>query len=102
MSAAWITVVALAVGTAAIKAAGPVALGGRALPASLERVVALLAPSLIAALVIVQTFSSDGALVVDARVAGLAAAAGAIALRRSTIEIVLVAAAVTAAVRALS
>jgi hypothetical protein len=102
VSAAWATVAALAVGTAAIKAAGPVALGGRALPAPLERVVALLAPSLIAALVIVQTFSSDGALVVDARVAGLTAAAGAIALKRSTIEIVIVAAAVTAAVRALS
>ena len=102
MSAAWITVAALALGTAAIKAAGPVALGGRALPAPLERLVALLAPSLIAALVIVQTFSADGALVIDPRAAGLVAAAVVIALRRSTIEIVLVAAAVTAAVRALS
>jgi branched-subunit amino acid transport protein len=102
VSAAWATVLALAVGTAAIKAAGPVALGGRALPVRLERVVALLAPSLIAALVIVQTFSTDGALVVDARAAGLVAAAGAIALRRSTIEIVLVAAAITAVLRALT
>jgi branched-subunit amino acid transport protein len=102
VSAAWTTVLALAVGTAAIKAAGPVALGGRALPVRLERVVALLAPSLIAALVIVQTFSTDGALVVDARAAGLVAAAGAIALRRSTIEIVLVAAAITAVLRALT
>ena len=102
MSTGATVILGSALVTFAIKAAGPVALGGRALPAPLERLVALLAPSLIAALVIVQTFSSDGTLVVDARVAGLAAATGAIALRRSTIEIVLVAAAVTAAVRALS
>jgi branched-subunit amino acid transport protein len=84
MTTAWTTVAALAVGTAAIKASGPVALGGRALPATFERLVGLLAPSLIAALVIVQTFATDGALVLDARAAGVAAAAVTAVLRALT------------------
>ncbi|MEA2279799.1 MAG: hypothetical protein QOK21_406 [Solirubrobacteraceae bacterium] len=102
MTAAWVTIGVLAAGTALIKASGPVALGGRALPEGFRRVIGLLAPSLIAALVVVQTLTTDSSIVVDARVAGVLAAAGAIALKRTTIEIVLVAAAVTAAVRALT
>lgn len=102
MSAAWLTIGVLAAGTVAIKASGPVLLGGRELPVVFARIISLLAPSLIAALVVVQTVTRDDRLVLDARLAGLAAAAGAIALRRSTIEIVVVAAAVTAAVRALT
>jgi branched-subunit amino acid transport protein len=102
VSAAWLTIGVLAAGTVAIKASGPVLLGGRELPAVFARIISLLAPSLIAALVVVQTVTHDDRLVLDARLAGLAAAAGAIALRRSTIEIVVVAAAVTAAVRALT
>jgi branched-subunit amino acid transport protein len=102
VSAAWVTIGVLAAGTALIKASGPVALGGRELPPVFGRIIGLLAPSLIAALVVVQTVTTSSSIVVDARVAGLAAAAGAIALKRTTIEIVLVAAAVTAAVRALT
>jgi Branched-chain amino acid transport protein (AzlD) len=99
---AWITIAVLAVGTIAIKAAGPVALGRRSLPPVAGRVVALLAPSLLAALVAVETVTTDGALVLDARVAGLAAAGGVLALRRPAIVAVVVAAIVTALVRALS
>lgn len=102
MTAAWTTVAALSAGTLAIKAAGPVVLGDRALPAPLMRVVALLAPSLIAALVVVQAFTTQGRLVLDARVAGLAAAGVAIALRRSIMVVVLVAAAATAVARSLA
>lgn len=102
MSVAWLTVIALAAGTVAIKAAGPVLLGDRTMPAPLAGVVALLAPSLIAALVVVETFTDRDRLVLDARVAGLAAAAVAIALRRSMMVAVLVAAAATAAARALT
>ena len=51
MSESWIIVLAVGAGTMAIKAAGPVLLGSRPLPAPVQRVVALLAPALLAALV---------------------------------------------------
>jgi uncharacterized membrane protein len=97
MTSAWVTVGALVVATAAIKAAGPVALGGRPLPPRLTAVVALLAPAILAALVVTETFSSGSALVLDERAAGLLAAAVAISLRAS-LPVVVIAAAVAAAV----
>jgi hypothetical protein len=91
----------MAVATALIKAAGPVAVGGRRLSPRALRVIALLAPPLLAALVVVETFSGDdGELVVDARLAGLLAAGAAIALRAPLAVIVLVAAATAAGLRA--
>lgn len=103
MSTAWITIVALAGGTIAIKATGPIALGGRALPARLNGFILLLAPSLLAALVAVETFGGPGrGLVVDARVAGLVAAGVALALRRSITVIVIAAAIATAVTRAIT
>jgi branched-subunit amino acid transport protein len=98
----WITIGALAVISAAIKATGPVLVGGRELPAWAMRVIALLAPALLAALVVVDTFADGKSLVIDARAAGLAAAAVAVALRAPLIVIVVVAAAATAIVRAVS
>jgi branched-subunit amino acid transport protein len=102
MSEVWLTIAALAVATALIKASGPVVFGARALPPVALRVITLLAAALLAALVVVQTFGEDQELVVDARAAGLAAAAGALALRRSLVMTMLSAAAVTAVVRALT
>jgi hypothetical protein len=102
MSTAWITIVVLAVGTVAMKGAGPVLIGRRSLPPVAGRVIALLAPSLLAALVAVETVTTDGKLVLDARVAGLAAAGGVLALRRPAIVAVVAAAVVTALVRALA
>jgi uncharacterized membrane protein len=102
MSASWATIAALTVITAAIKASGPVALGGRPLPPRLMGVIMLLAPALLAALVVVQTFSEERDLVLDARAAGVGAAAVALALRRSMLVTVGVAALVTALVRALT
>lgn len=102
MTAAWIAIALLTVGTVAIKAAGPVALGGRPLPPRLGGVVALLAPSLLAALVVVDTLGGeDRTLAIDERAAGLAAAAAALAARLPMFVVVLIAAAVTAALRAL-
>jgi branched-subunit amino acid transport protein len=102
MSEVWITIAALAVATAMVKASGPVAFGGRALPARAMRVISLLAAALLAALVVTQSFADDQELTFDARVAGLAAAAGALALRRSLVVTMIGAAAATALVRALS
>jgi branched chain amino acid efflux pump len=103
MSVAWLTIALLTAGTVAIKAAGPVALGGRELPARLAGVVALLAPSLLAALVVVDALGGeDQSLTVDARAAGLVAAGAALAARLPVVVVVFVAAAVTAALRAIT
>jgi uncharacterized membrane protein len=102
VSTVWTTILALAAGTVAIKAAGPVALGGRALPARLGGFIGLLAPSVLAALVAVETFASGHQLVLDARAVGLAAAAVALAFRRSMLFVVVAAAVATALVRAIA
>ena len=102
MSATWTTIAGLAVATAAIKASGPVALGGRELPAWALRLIALVAPALLGALVVVETFGKGEDLVVDARAAGVAAAAAVLAARLSVLWAVGVAAVVAALVRALT
>ena len=92
-------VLAVALGTIVIKASGPVLLGGRPLPPRVQGVVALLAPALLAALVATTAFGSGQQLVVDARAAGLAVAAIAIALRAPVLLVVVLAAAVAAMIR---
>lgn len=101
MSDAWLVVLACGVGTFALKAAGPALLGGRELPARATRVLALLAPTLLAALIVTQAFAGDRALVLDARAAGVAAAAVALWRRAPLLVVLVIAAAVAAAVRAL-
>lgn len=86
-------------GTIALKSAGPVLLGGRRLPPAVAGPLSLLAPSLLAALVVTQTFADGRRLVLDARAAGVAAAAVAIALRAPLLVVVVVAAVATALVR---
>jgi hypothetical protein len=103
MTGVWLMIAALAAGTVAIKAAGPLAVGGRRPSDRAAAVIRLLAPALLAALVIYECLSRDGrGVAVDARVVGLAAAAAALALRRPLIVVVVVAAAATALVRALA
>jgi branched-subunit amino acid transport protein len=102
VSTVWTTILALAVATAAIKAAGPLALGGRDLPAWALRLIALLAPALLGALVVVETFGREKEIVLDARAAGVAAAAVVVAARLSVLWAVGAAALTTALVRALS
>ncbi len=82
-----------------LKAAGPVLLGNRELPAGVQRAAALLPAPLLAALVVTSTVASGTALVVDHRVAGIAAAAVALALRAPFVVVVVVAAAATALAR---
>ena len=102
MSDTWIVVVVVSTVTIAIKALGPMLLGGKPLPEGITGVVVLLAPALLAALVAVNTLGGDRALVVDARLPGVLAAAVAIRLRAPVLVVVLVAAAVTATIRAVS
>jgi branched-subunit amino acid transport protein len=98
----WTTVIVVGVATVTFKSAGPVLLGGRPLPAKLAAVVELLAPALLAALVVTQTLGGDEEVVVDARLAGVAAAAVALLLRAPILVVVGVAAATKALARGLS
>ena len=66
---------------------------------SVRRMTGLLPVSLLAALVAVQTFASDQAFLIDARVLGLGVAVVALLLRAPFLVVILVAAASTALVR---
>ncbi len=66
-----------------------------------QSAIVLLPLSMLAALVAVQTFGSASGLVLDARFAGLLAAAAALMLRAPFLVVVLTAAAVAAGLRAL-
>ncbi|HSJ74370.1 MAG TPA: AzlD domain-containing protein [Miltoncostaeaceae bacterium] len=74
---------------------------GRALPARLAGVVGLLPAAVFAALIVVDTLTQDGELTLDARAAGVGAAAVAAWRDAPFLVVVGVAMAVTAAVRAL-
>jgi uncharacterized membrane protein len=99
VSDVWTTVIVVGVGTVALKAAGPVVLGGRTLPPRIGGVLEALAPAVLAALVVTQLVGGDEELVLDARLVGLVAAAGAIALRAPILVVVAAAAVATALVR---
>ena len=101
MTALWVTIIAVALANAAIKAAGPVLVGGRDLPPRVVAVIALLAPALLAALVVTQTFGEDRHLVLDERAIGVAVAGLMLALRAPVLIAVALAAVATALTRAL-
>jgi branched-subunit amino acid transport protein len=99
MSATWIVVLLVGAFTISFKAAGPVLLAGRRLPAPLTSAFELLAPSLLAALVVTQSVGGKNGIVLDGRLVGLGAAVVAITLRAPLIVVVVVAAVTTAVVR---
>jgi branched-subunit amino acid transport protein len=96
-----VVVLASAVLTVLLKAIGAMVLADRPLPEVGGRVMALLAPSLLSALVVTQAFSSGQRLTVDARTAGLVAAVVCVVLRAPLLVTVIVAAGVTAGLRLL-
>ena len=101
MRTLWVTIVAVALANAAIKAVGPVLVGGRRdLPPRAVAVITLLAPALLAALVVTETFGEDQHLVLDERAIGVAVAGLALALRAPVLLVVALAAAATALARA--
>jgi branched-subunit amino acid transport protein len=99
VSSLWVAIVAVTLASAAIKAAGPILVGGRELPPRVNAVIALLAPALLAALVVTETFGEDGHLVLDERALGVGVAAVALALRAPVLLAVALAALVTALAR---
>jgi len=97
----WTTIALVAAVTFAIKGVGPAVLGDRDLPASFTRVVLLLAPALLAALVVTSAAADGPRLQLGADTVGVAAA-GVLLLRGVTVlPAVLVAAVVTAVLRLL-
>jgi branched-subunit amino acid transport protein len=97
----WWVIIGSAVATAAIKAAGPVALGGRDLPERFNAVIALMAAALLSALVVTSALANDDHWSIGADTAGVAVA-GLLLWRGANVIVgVLVAAAVTAGLRAL-
>jgi hypothetical protein len=99
VSDVWIAVALVGAATVALKSVGPVLLGGRPLPDHLSGVVALLAPAVLAALVVTQLVGGDREIVLDARLVGLGAAVVALLLRAPLLAVVVAAAVATAAVR---
>lgn len=102
MSTAAVVIVGLGLGTYALKSAGPLLLGGRALPARVERAAQQLPAALLASLVVVSTVAAERSLVLDARLAGVVAAGLALRLRAPFVVVVAVAVAVTGTVRTIA
>jgi branched-subunit amino acid transport protein len=102
VSTTWIVVLGASAGTLVIKGLAPAVLGGRALPRRLSGVMALLAPTLLAALIVTNTFATGRELVIDARAAGLLAALVAVLLRAPVLVVILAAAVTAGGLRAMT
>ncbi|MEV5431907.1 AzlD domain-containing protein [Streptomyces sp. NPDC052701] len=98
----WIAVAVTALGCYAVKLAGLLVPPGVLERPLVRRLAALLPVALLAALTAQQTFGDGQELVLDARVAGVGAAAVALVLRAPFLVVVAVAVGVTAGVRALA
>jgi branched-subunit amino acid transport protein len=101
MSTTWLVVLLVGAFTMAFKAAGPVLLAGRELDRRLTDAFELLAPSLLAALVVTQAVGGKEAIVLDARLVGVGTAIVAVRLRAPLIVAIVAAAVATALARAL-
>jgi uncharacterized membrane protein len=101
MNTGWTVLGVLSIGTYLLKSAGPLLLGNRTLPPLFERIINLLPPALLAALVVTAAVASKGRLVADARLVGLAAAIMALQRKAGFVTVVIVAALATAAARKL-
>jgi branched-subunit amino acid transport protein len=97
----WAALLALGLGSYALKAAGPLLLGDREPSPQVARILALLAVPLLAALIVVQTLSDGERVVIDARVPALGAAAVCVWRGAPFLVTVVVAAVVAAGLRAL-
>ena len=95
----WLVLGVVGAATIAFKASGPVLLGRRQLPPRALALVEVLAPAMLAALVVTQTVGGDRELVLDERLAGVVAGAVAIRLRAPLIAVMAVAAAAAALIR---
>jgi branched-subunit amino acid transport protein len=97
----WWVILGLAATTAVVKAAGPVVFGGREPHPAFLRVVAMMAPALLAALVVTSLFADGRRLGAGADRFGVLVAGLLLWRGRSLVLAVVVAVAVTAGLRAL-
>jgi branched-subunit amino acid transport protein len=98
----WWFIVALAAGCYAFKVIGLILVGDRTMPPVVARCLALIPAAMISALVALNTFSDGQELVIDARVAGVAAAVIATWRKAPLIVVIILGGGVTAAVRAIA
>lgn len=98
----WGLVFGLALGAYFFKVLGLVILGQRDMPPILDRCLALIPAALIAALIAKDTLTIGQDLVVDARLAGVAAAIVAAWRRLPVIAVIVIGATVTAVLRQLT
>jgi branched-subunit amino acid transport protein len=96
----WWTTLGLAVTTVAIKALGPVVFGGREPHPAFLRVVAMMAPALLAALVVTSALADGRQVGIGADTVGVLAGGVLLWRGRSVVLAVLVAVVVTATLRA--
>lgn len=96
----WAAVLAGSIGCYVAKLVGYLLPGRMLQREDIRRITGLLPVALLAALVAVQTFADGQSLVIDARLAGVAAAVVALVLRAPFLVVVLVAAITAAALRA--
>lgn len=95
----WIAVLVVTAASALMKASGPLVLGSRELSSGARRVIGLVAPALLAGLIVVE-LSADGWDELDwTQVAGVTAAGAARLLRAPMLLAVVVGAAVAACLR---
>jgi len=102
VNTAWATVLAVGAGTVVLKSVGPVGVANKELPPRVAQLLSMVAPAILAALVVAETFAHGRSLVVDARLAGVAAGAVAIALRAPLWVVIVAGALATAGVRLIS
>ena len=95
----WLVIAVVGAATMVFKAAGPVLLGTRQLPPRVASVVEVLAPAMLAALVVTQAIGGDREIIFDERLAGVAAAGVAVWLRAPLLAVMVVAAATAALIR---
>jgi len=95
----WVVIVVVGVVTMVFKASGPVLLGARELPPRVNSVVEVLAPAMLAALVVTQTVGGDRELVLDERLAGVVVGGVAVWLRAPLLVVMVLAAATAAVIR---
>lgn len=100
MSEVLAVIVGCAVGSAVVRATGPVLFGGRRMPRTFTVLVAALSPALLAALVVTQALADGPRLAAGADTAGVAAGGLVAVATASPVAAVVVAAAVTALLRA--
>jgi branched-subunit amino acid transport protein len=99
MSAVWWVVICLGLATIVIKAFGPVTLSEWTPSERSDRVLELVAPVVLSALIAVQVFTTGHEYHLDARAVGLGVAVVALLLRAPLLVVVICAVAATALTR---